>query len=426
MRRVVITGIGPVSSIGIGKDDFFDSILNNRMCIKEIPEDFEIGYTFKSRYYNPHPAVELEGYGFPQYYSKVTQGEDKLSLIAASLALKDAGLKVVKNENNFSINGINGCGVIVGIGISSLETGFHSYLAHIIKDKSEIPKALDNIKIRYNRMVVPMLMPNSISSWISITYGLKGTSYTINAACASGMFAVGNAYEKIKNGPEDIILTGGVECLSDNFGGIMRGFDMLGVLTQSPDGIPYPFSKTSTGFLFSQGAACILVLEEEQHALKRGTPIYAEIVDFQSNSDAFNIVQMEPSGCQIKKLLDRLKQDRRIDYLNAHGSGTLANDAIESEAIAEVFGPKSDQPLVNSTKGILGHTLGASAALETAVTALTIKESKIHGNSVPEPRENLNLVDKSIESEVNMAISTSYGFGGHNAGIVLKKYDNKK
>lgn len=422
MRRVVITGIGPVTSIGIGKDVFFDNILSNRVCVKPIPENYEIGYKFKSRYYSPHPAVDLGEYGFPQYYTKVTQGEVKLSLIAGALALEDAGFTIDRGKNNFIVPELSGCGVIVGIGISSLETGFHSYLAHIIKDKSQIPAALDAVKVRYNRMVVPMLMPNSVASWISITYGLKGISYTVNAACASGIFAVGNAYQRIKYGPEDVILTGGVECLSDGFGGIMRGFDVLGVLTQSPDGIPYPFSKTSTGFLFSQGAACILVLEEYQHAIKRGVPIYAEVIDFQSNSDAHNIVQMEPSGAQIKQLLHNLNQGRHIDYLNAHGSGTLVNDDIEADAIAEVFGSKEHQPYINSTKGILGHTLGASGALETAVTALSIKKSQVHGNRVPFPRENLNLVDKSIETEVNMAISTSYGFGGHNAGIVLKKH----
>ncbi|MFH1876189.1 MAG: beta-ketoacyl-[acyl-carrier-protein] synthase family protein [Candidatus Omnitrophota bacterium] len=423
MRRVVITGIGPVTSIGIGKDDFFDSILNNRICLKPIPEIFERGYTFKSRYYSPCPEVDLAEYGFPQYYGKVTQGEDKMALIASFLALQDAGFKVHKGENGFIASELRNCGVIVGIGISSLETGFHSYLAHIVKDTSEIPKALDTVKIRYNRMVVPMLMPNSVSSWISITYGLKGTSYTVNAACASGIFAIGNAYQKVKYGPEDVVLTGGVEYLSDSFGGIMRGFDVLGVLTQSPDGVPYPFSKASTGFLLSQGAACILVLEEYQHAINRGAPMYAEIIDFQSNSDAYNIVQMDPAGTQIKQLLRNLMHGQRIDYLNAHGSGTLGNDGIEAEAIAEVFGPKERQPYINSTKGILGHTLGASGALETAVTALSIRKAQVHGNSVPDPRENLNLVDKSIESEVNIAISTSYGFGGHNAGIVLKKHE---
>jgi len=421
MRRVVITGIGPVTSTGIGKKDFFEGVLNNRICIKGIPEKFEIGYKFKSRYYSPYPAVDLDEYGFPQYYVKVTQDEDKLALVASSLALQDAGFNINKSENSLIAPELAGCGVIVGIGISSLETGFHSYLAHIIKDKNEIPKALNPVKIRYNRMVVPMLMPNSIASWISITYGLKGTSYTVNAACASGIFAIGNAYQKIKNGHEDVVLTGGVECLSDSFGGVMRGFDVLGVLIQSSHGIPYPFSKTSTGFLFSQGAACILVLEEYAHAIKRGAPIYAEIIDFQSNSDAHNIVQMDPSGVQIKRLLHALKQNGHIDYINAHGSGTLVNDAIEAEAIAEVFGSKEDQPYINSTKGVLGHTLGASGALETAVTALSIKESKLHGNCVPDPRENLNLTDKSTDAEVNIAVSTSYGFGGHNAGIVLRK-----
>jgi 3-oxoacyl-[acyl-carrier-protein] synthase II len=297
-------------------------------------------------------------------------------------------------------------------------------LAHVISDKAEIPKALDVSKVRYNRMAVPMLMPNSVASWVSITYGLKGTSYTVNAACASGLFAIGNAYERIKHGHENIIMTGGVECVSDEFGGMMRGFDVLGVLTQAPDGIPCPFSKNSTGFLFSQGAACLLVLEEYQHARERGANIYAEIADFQSNSDAYNIVQIDPSGVQIKQLLRSLKGDHTIDYLNAHGSGTPLNDSIEAEAIAEIFGSKEHQPLINSTKGILGHTLAASGALETAVTAVAIKESKLHGNNIPDPMENLNLVHQYFQTEVKYAMSTSYGFGGHNAGILLKKCDD--
>lgn len=421
MRRVVITGIGPATSTGIGRSDFFEGVINSRVCVKNIPAHFEIGYRFKSRYYSPKPDIDFFGYGFPQYYDKVTQDEDKLVLISSFLALQDAGFNISRTDNGFVVPELNSCGVIVGIGMSNLETGFNSYLAHIIKDKDEIPKALDPKRVRYNRMVVPMLMPNSVASWISIAYGLRGTSFTVNAACTSGTLAIGNAYQRIKEGFEDIVLTGGVECLSDSFGGVMRGFDVLGVLTQSCDGIPCPFSNESSGFLFSQGAACVLVLEEYQCAIKRRAPIYAEIIDFQSNSDAYNIVQMDPSGAQIKQLLGALKKNGRIDYINAHGSGTPANDVIEAEAIAEVFGPKQQQPYVNSTKGILGHALGASGALEAAVTALSIKESKLHGNRVPDPRENLNIIGDSIQTEVNIAISTSYGFGGHNAGIALRK-----
>jgi len=421
MRRVVITGIGPVTSTGIGKKDFFKGVLEDRRCIKKIPRSFECGYKFKSRFYSPCPEIELDSYDFPRYFGQATQKADKLALVAASLAIKDAGFKVCKDKNGFKTSDFGDGGVIVGIGMSNPETAFHSYLAHIAKGPNEIPKSLNGTKIRYNRMVVPMLMTNAVASWISIGFGLKGTSYTVNAACASGMFAIGCAFQKIQTGPETVVLTGGVECTADHFGGVMRGFDVLGVLTQSPNGIPYPFSKTSTGFLFSEGAACILVLEDYEHAIKRGASIYAEIVDFQSNSDAFNIVQMDPSGRQIIQLLHRLKRNGHIDYLNAHGSATPANDTIEAGAIVDVFGSKQEQPFINSTKGILGHTFGASGALETAVTALSIKESKLHGNDVPDPRENLNLIRKSIKAKVDLAICTSYGFGGHNAGIVLKK-----
>ncbi|MBF0523136.1 MAG: beta-ketoacyl-[acyl-carrier-protein] synthase family protein [Candidatus Omnitrophica bacterium] len=422
MRRVVITGIGPVTSTGTGREDFFEGVINQRRCIREIPAQFERGgYSFKSRYYSPCPEIDLNTYGFPKYYDKVTQNGDKLALAAASLALDDARFKIHKAQKEFVVENLDYCGVIMGIGISSLEAGFHSYLGHVIKTKEEIPQNFDRSKIHFNRMIVPMLMPNSVSSWISISYGLHGASYTVNAACASGILAIGDAFHRIQSGSEKVMLTGGVECLSDAFGGVMRGFDVLGVLSQSPDGVPQPFSKTSTGFLFSQGAACVLVLEEYEHAIRRGANIYAEIIDFQSNSDAYNIVQMDLSGVQIKRLLQKFKAHGHIDYLNAHGSGTMTNDAIEAEAIIEIFGSRENQPYINSTKGILGHTLGASGALETAVTALAIRESKIHSNRVPAPRENLNLPENSMDADINIAISTSYGFGGHNAGIALRK-----
>lgn len=421
-RRVVITGLGPVTSVGVGKEAFFKSILEHKPCIKEIPQIFELNYTYKSRYYSPFPDFLISDYGFSPYYNKLVQLEDKIALLGTKLALEDAGFTIKETGKNFEVEGVQDCGIILGIGISGLETAFISYLAHIIKDSEKLAELFEGNRVRYNRMTIPMTMPNSIAAWTSILFNLKECSYTINASCASGTFAIGEAYRRIKNGYNNMLISGGSECLKDKLGSIMRGFDLLDALTKSNDGLPVPFSKKRSGFLFADGGGCILILEELEQALKRGANIYTEIVNFKVNSDAYNIIQIDISGTQIVRLLKDLKGQAEIDYLNTHGTGTSTNDEIESKAIIEVFGNKKSQPYINSTKGILGHTIGASGAIEAAVTALSIKRSKIHGNLVPEPIDNLNIVTKSIDKEINYAISTSYGFGGHNAGLLFKRY----
>ncbi len=203
----------------------------------------------------------------------------------------------------------------------------------------------------------------------------------------------------------------------------MRGFDALGALTASPDGIPRPFSTERSGFLFSEGGGCVLVLEEFEHACRRGARVYAEIAGYVMNSDAHNIVQMEVSGVAIDALLGDLLGGRRPDYFNAHGTGTPLNDQIEAAAIRRLFGDAAHQPLINSTKGLIGHTIGASGAIEAAVAALSIHQGIIHGNILGEPMPDLNLVKETVESPIESAVSVSFGFGGHNAALFLTKPD---
>lgn len=402
-KRVVITGIGPVTSIGIGKDELFNSLMRLKTNIVAIPAEYEKKYHFKSRYYVPMPDFKLGDHGIDSVYEKIMENTSRIAVLAADLAIKDANLSLFKEAT-----------VILGVGIGSLGTALESYVAHNV----------ENAATRYNRMVIPMLMPNAAAAWVSILFGIKGPNYTLNAACASGTYAIGEAFQKIQNGYCRIALAGGVECLQDKTGSTMRGFDMLTALTKSTDGLPKPFSKDRSGFLFNDGAGCVLILEELEQATARGARIYAEIDGFEANSDAHNIVQMEDSGEQIKNMLQKLISDKKIDYLNAHGTGTVANDEIEARVIQDVFGDSAHQPYINSTKGILGHSIGASGAIEAAVTALVIKESKIHGNLISEPMEGLNLVKESISVPVEYAVSTSYGFGGHNAGLLLKRYND--
>lgn len=420
-RRVVITGIGPVTALGIGRDEFFSNVFELKTVICGIPPEYEKTYKFKSRYYVPRPEFSLSGYGISTNQEDIMGECARISVLGTSLALQDAGFTINNGDKFFKVDRIGNCNIILGLGMSSLQTAFESYLAHLFGKDGNIIEGYGE-DIRYNRMVIPMLMPNSVSAWVSIVFGIEGTNHTVNASCASGTCAIGQAYLDILNGSCSTAITGGVECLHEKHGAIMRGFDMLTALTRSSDGRPLPFSKKRSGFLFNEGAGCILVLEELEQARKRGAHIYGEIAGYECNSDAYNIVQMEPSGKSIMSMLKKLTEGRKIDYLNAHGTGTAANDQIEAEVIQQVFGDKESQPLINSTKGLLGHSIGASGAIEAAVTAFSIKESGIHGNMTEDTVDNLNLITEPVNVSIDYALSTSYGFGGHNAAILFKRY----
>ena len=422
-RRVVITGIGPATAIGIGKKDFSAGIFGLKTCIAEIPSSYEQNYTFKSRYFVPKPEFLLTDLGIHKSVERMMEEASKLSVLCAKLALEDAGFQVSDAEKHMQVEGLENCGIIIGAGMSSLQTALESYTAHMAGTDGCDPNLNQP---RFNRMVIPMLMTNSPAAWISILFGLKGFSYTLNAACASGSYALGEGYKSILSGRCDVILAGGVEALVEKNGAIMRGFDMLSTLTRAKDGRPQPFSQQRSGFLFNEGAGCVLVLEELENAQKRGADIYAEIVDFEACSDAYSIVQMDPSGDSITGLFQKVTKGIKVDYLNAHGTATTANDDIEAKVIQRIFGTISSQPYINSTKGILGHSIGASGALELAVTALSIKESRIHGNLTSDPMDNLNLPLVTLATPIGYALSASYGFGGHNALILLKRYDDNE
>ncbi|MCD4827839.1 MAG: beta-ketoacyl-[acyl-carrier-protein] synthase family protein [Candidatus Cloacimonetes bacterium] len=412
-RRVVITGIGPVTIAGIGAAELFANLLNGIDVAREI--EIDLPYKNRSSFYVPLPEVEISHYGIARYY-KFLQPEDKMAIIGAKLALQDAGIEQAGDEQAFA--DIEDACIVLGTGFSGLEPAFFSYLSHL---GHEYTARATNRKVNFNRMVIPMLMPSSPAAWISILLGVKGESYTLNTACASGTFAIGEAFRKIRFGLADMAITGGVENLHDENYAIFRGFDSLGALTRSSQG--QAFSQDRSGFLFAEGGCCVLVLEELGRAKRRNARIYAEVLDYQANSDAHHIVKMEPDGKQVTALLGSFASRHKIDYLNSHGTGTIPNDKIEAQSIQDVFGAMSAQPFINSTKAVLGHTIGASGAIEAAVTALSIFNGKIHPNRISNPMVNLNLATRIIEQPLDRALSVSYGFGGHNAGILLGKLD---
>jgi 3-oxoacyl-[acyl-carrier-protein] synthase II len=421
-HRVVITGIGPITTMGAGAASFWRSLMNMEFSAFPIPAEFERRYAFHSRWFVPLPKVSLADYGMRFPFESAMQQEDRLAIAGAKLAFEDAGFPLESSERGTRARNLDRCSILIGTGMGGVETAFESYCAHRF-DKEQLRDAVFPQNFKFNRMVIPATMPNSPAAWLSICYGINGQSATINASCASGTMAIGEAFRRVRDGYDDVVLCGGVECLKDSSGAIMRGFDMLGALTRSVDGIPRPFSKARSGFLFSEGGACILVLESHSHAQSRNARIYAELLDYQSCSDAANIVQTEKGGQQITGMLGAISKSHSIDYLNAHGTGTEVNDEVESLAIQRIFGDAGRQPLISSTKGIVGHTLGASGAIAAAATALSIAYDAVHGNLTDDPMENLNLPLSSVKTTVRRALTVSYGFGGHNAALLFGKVD---
>jgi len=420
-KRVVITGIGPYINAGKGKEVLWDTVINNKFIVSGIPESFEKNHSLSSKFYVPFPEFEYSETGLHGKYERITENTSRLAVICAKTALEDAGYNLsAKDDIPFFNDDLSSASVILGIGISGMKSSFEIFLLHALGHNQQVIQELQ-ASSHFNRMIVPMIMPNSISSWISILFGMHGANFTVNTACSSGNYAIGEAYRKIKDGYNEIVIAGGIENFKDNTGTIMRGFDTLGALTKSSDGKPMPFSKQRSGFLFSEGAGCILILEEYQRAVKRNAPVYAEIGGFEANSDAKNIVLMDEKGVDISNIIRDLSQGNTIDYINSHGTGTILNDEIEAKVIKDIFGSKSHQPLINSTKGILGHSIGASAAIEAAVCAMSVQRNVVHANLSTDNIEDLNIAEATTDKKINAALSLSYGFGGHNSGLLFKK-----
>ncbi|MDR0298734.1 MAG: beta-ketoacyl-[acyl-carrier-protein] synthase family protein [Streptococcaceae bacterium] len=398
-NRVVITGLGPVTQLGIGIEAFTKHLKENRQdLITKIPNEIKQARGIKANYYVP--AVDI-GKSFGKNMFLLSQENSRVASLAAQLAIENAHLNISED---------NEIPVIFGIGIGDLSESFKNYVKF-------------NATNRLDRFISPKSMPNAPVAWIAINNHLHGGNFTINAACASGTYAIGEAYRKIADGYADTVVCGGMEWLKEKSFVIPKSFEVLGILDNSKDGRPRPFQKTRTGLLFNEGTACALVLEDYEKAKQRGATIFAEICGFETSMDATSIVAIENSGKNIERMLRKLIKNEPIDYYNAHGTGTVLNDDVESRVFKNIFGlDKSKQPLINSTKGLLGHTFGASGAIEAVICAIALKEGYIHSNIIDSPIENLNLVEKPLSNEIiNSAVSTSFGFGGHNGALLFKK-----
>jgi 3-oxoacyl-[acyl-carrier-protein] synthase II len=419
-RRVVITGGGVVSAIGIGLEAFWESCLQARSAVAAVPPAWLQYAELRSRVWSPLPQIDHEALGITRTERLQLDPFAVLALGASREALTNAGFSLVAEQRPraLSIAGEDpsGIGVFMGTGIGGAHTFLHNHSIHL----SHGP--------RYHPFVVAMLMPNAASAVVANKYSIRGPNLTYCVACASGTVAIGHAYRAVRDGEVALAVSGGAESLYDEHGHIFRGFDVAGTLVREcadPEKANRPFDEKRSGFLFSQGGAAVLVLEELEHALRRRAPVMAELVGFAETFDAHSMMSLAPGGGEIERMLraslaDAGLEARAVGYVNAHGTGTQNNDAIEGEVIRRVFG---DAVAVNSTKSILGHTIGASGAFEALVTALTLRDGCTHINrNLDAPCTDLNFVRSTRAFGPEVGLSQSFAFGGHNAALVLRRW----
>lgn len=409
-RRVVITGLGAITPIGNNVEEFWNGIKKGKCGIDEITNFDTEGFKVKL-------AGEVKGFVPDEILGRrEARRMDRFSQFAVTAtreAWKDSGLDKEKED-------MTRVGVIVGSGIGGLGT--------IEKDnKSFVEKGPD----RVSPMYIPMSISNMAAGNVAIDIGAKGESISMVTACASGTHCIGESFRMIRHGYQDIVIAGGTEASVTPTG--IAGFTNIKALTLATDKnrASIPFDKERSGFVMAEGAG-ILILEELEHAKARGAKIYAELVGYGATSDSYHITSPAPEGeggARAMKIAmeDAKVKPEKITYINAHGTSTHLNDSCETSAIKTVFGDVANQVMISSTKGNTGHLLGAAGGVEAVVCAKAIE------NDFVPPTINYKVADEECDLDivpnqgrnvvVNYAMSNSLGFGGHNATIVLKKYE---
>ena len=451
-RRVVITGLGVISAIGQSTDEFWKSCLEAKTKVERIPEHWLHYGDFHSQISSPLPAIDYSSYRIGRIEEKQLDPTSLIAIACSFQALDSAGLEYTtldRKRNTYFISSLDKdrTGVFMGTGIGGLSTFASCYSYQVlVRQKEELAKAIGQLgdhpvreilkrvqdrmlhARRFNPFAVAMTMPNACSANVGIKFNLCGSNNAYSAACASGTVAIGYGFRAVRSGELDAALVGGVEYLRDDYGAVFMGFDAVRALAgdnDHPDKANRPFDKDRTGFLFSEGGGGVFVIEDLEHAQKRGAKIIAEIIGYGETCDGFNIMMMESSGAQIARMLQLAFADAgisagEIDYINAHGTGTRLNDETETAVIEQVFGKNV---LINSTKSLIGHTLGASGAIEALVTTLSIRHKTTHVcRNLDHPMKDLNFVTKVDSYPIRTGLSQSFGFGGHNAVLILREY----
>lgn len=410
LRRVVVTGLGVVSSVGIGKERFLDSLLAGRSGIKNISRFDTTEYPVKIAGeivdFDPGDLIDRKMVRRMDPYAQY-------GAAAAKMALEDSGYPV--EEDPYAV------GVLIGSGVGGLVTFYEQ--VGILNERGPT---------RVSPLFIPMMIPNMASAWASILLGLKGPVNATCTACAAGSNALGDAFALIRRGDATAMLAGGAEAAVNQVG--MSAFAAMRALStrnDEPERASRPFDAGRDGFVMGEGAG-VLVLEEMEHALRRDADIYAEIVGYGMTGDAFHLTEPDESGepaglAMTRALRDAQVDPSEVDYVNAHGTSTPLGDAMETKAIKLALGKRAAEVMVSSNKSIFGHCLGAAGALEAAATVLSMGAGKVPPTinlDDPDPECDLDYVPNTArEARVNVAVSNSFGFGGHNVALVFRRFD---
>ena len=407
-RRVVVTGLGAVTPIGLNVDDFWDSVKAGKIGFDRITK-------FDTTDYKCHIAAELKDFN-PQDFmdrkaAKRMEPFSQYAVAAAKEAIEDSGLDISK-EDPYMV------GCAIGSGIGSLQAM-----------ERETQKLHEKGPGRVNPLLVPLMICNMAAGNVSIQFGLKGKSINDVTACATGTNTIGEAYRSIQYGEADVMVAGGTEGSVCPIG--IAGFTALTALStvDDPAKCSLPFDKNRSGFVMGEGAG-VVILEEFEHAKARGAKIYAEVAGYGCSSDAYHITSPQEDGAGAARAMTNAMNDAGVvpadvKYINAHGTGTHHNDLFETRAIKLAFGDEAADLKINSTKSMIGHLLGAAGAVEFITCVKEIQDGFIHktvGYETPDEEIDLNYCKESYEEPVEYALSNSLGFGGHNASILLKAY----
>ena len=408
MRRVVVTGLGAVTPIGNNVEAFWSGVKEEKIGFAPITR-------FDATDYKCKLAAEVKDFNPEEYMDKKSARRMELfcqfAVAAAGEAMKDAGLDM-EQEDPWKV------GCAIGSGIGSLQAIEREYGRLVEKGPS-----------RVGPLFVPMMISNMAAGNVSIMYGLKGKSLNVVTACATGTNSIGEAFRTIQYGDADVMLAGGTEGAVTPVG--IAGFTALTALSdsQDPERCSIPFDSERSGFVMGEGAG-VVILEELEHAKKRGAHIYAEVLGYGCSSDAYHITSPAEDGAGAAKAMLNALEDggvapEALTYINAHGTSTHHNDLFETRAIKLTFGEHAKNIKVNSTKSMIGHLLGAAGAVEFITCVKEVQEGFVHrtvGLKNTEEELDLDYCRQSCNCEVPYALSNSLGFGGHNASILIGKY----
>ena len=433
-KRVVITGIGPVTPVGIGKEAYWESLIEGKSSFRGISFPNKDMSQYRCQIGAPIEGFELSHFVERSKLSKHLGKTSQFAIAATWLALKDAGIEL--EQNDFEKGGLHHkhtgvyhpkeldpfqIGVVLGVGVEAMDLMEHFHERFLSRGPKGIsPFALPNIYL------------SAITSHVAQYFSIRGTSYAVSTACASATHAMINSFLQIQGGREDLMVTGGADACLTSY--VFGGFDVLRAMStrnHDPQKASRPFDRERDGFVMGEGAG-VLVLEELNHARKRGAHIYGEVVGFGMTADAYHLTDPDPDGKAlgkaVKDVLDMAGvRPGEVDYINPHGTSTPLNDRVETRMLKEVFGKEAYTIPISSTKSITGHLMGAAGGVEAIAVLLAIEKGIIHPTlnyEFPDPECDLDYVpNQARKKEVRLGLSMSAGFGGVNSAILIKKFE---